>query len=52
MTSNHENDHQEIYEEDRLEKNIIKKNVTNTERVPKGPWSPQFGYQQDPLMGP
>ena len=44
MTSNHE-----IYEEDTLEKDIIKENaVTNNERVPKGPWGPQFGDQQDP----
>ena len=40
MTSNHE-----IYEEDTLEKDIIKENVTNNERVPKGPWGPQFGDQ-------
>ena len=43
MTSNHE-----IYEEDTLEKDITKKNVTNSKGVPKGPWGPRFGDQQDP----
>ena len=45
MTSNYENVHQEIYEEDTLEKDI---NVARKERVPKGPWGSQFGDQQDP----
>ena len=51
MTSNHE-----IYEEDTLEKDIVKENLTNNKRVPKGPWGPQLGGQDFPgvqvLKGP
>ena len=47
MTSNHE-----IYEEDTLEKDITKKNVTNSEGVPKGPWGPRFGVHRDTRVVP